>query len=235
MDNVFAFEAKDLSSSLSRGTMKSQKSKTCLAGRRIKSQKLFIISCLGFLFFPIIATAAYEYNVDFFDDVDSDGYRDPGENIVDTRTATYEGLVPCGTCVKFDPAMTPNSFDEERCGPGAVYNKYMSCQLCHAFIMARGILDFLLLPPRGIVFILGVLMIVIAGAMFIYGNLMAPGNPQVLANTQKAMTAAVVGLVIIFGAWVFINVLFALIGVANWTSLREGWFTIDCPVLLPHP
>ena len=222
MDNVFAFEAKDISSSLSRGTMNNK-------------QLLFIVLCLGILFFPIAVGAAYDYDVDFFQDDDGDGYRDSGEAVVDTKTATYEGLVPCGTCVKFEPAMTQNRFDEERCGSGAVYNKYMTCQLCHAFIMIRGILDFLLLPPSGIVFILGVLMIVIAGAMFIYGNLAAPGDPKVLANAQKAMTAAATGLIIIFGAWLFINVLFALIGVAEWTNLREGWFAIDCPVLLPAP
>lgn len=202
MDITTAFEAVIVGSNPAKGTM--------------NNKQLFLVLFLGILFFPLICGAAYEYQVEYCLDNNGNGRCDPGENITDTKTATYEGLVPCGKKVKI------NGGEET-----------ISCQLCHAFIMVKGILDFLLLPPTGIVFVLGVLMVVIAGAMFVYGNLMAPGDPKVLANAQKAMTSALVGLIIIFGAWVFINTLFTLIGVAEWTGLREGWFTIDCPIQFP--
>ena len=182
-----------------------------------KIKSLFLVIFLTTLFIPI-ACAAYEYEIQYFNDIDNDGYRDTGENITDTVTASYDGLVPCGRIINVNGADTK-----------------VHCQFCHIFIAIRGIIDFLLLPPTGIVFVLAVLMIVIGGAMAVYGNIAAPGDPKVLANAQKVLTAAITGLVIIFGSWILINLFFTVAGIAEWTGLREGWFTIDCPIKLPAP
>ena len=139
-----------------------------------------------------------------------------GEYKADGKTVTYDGLVPCGKVVKVD--------GEE---------VYMPCQFCHFFVMAKGIVDFLLLPPTGIVFLVGVLMLVIAGAMFIFGYLVSPENPELISNAKSLMTSVIIGLIIIFGAWVFVNTFFLLIGVADWTGLKGGWFQINCPIELP--
>jgi hypothetical protein len=48
---------------------------------------------------------------------------------------------------------------------------------------------------------------------------------------QKArdiIKAVVIGLFIVFTAWLLINLFFSFIGVADWTGLSEGWFKYEC-------
>ena len=102
--------------------------------------------------------------------------------------------------------------------------------------MAKGIIDFLLLPPTGVVFIIGVLMLVVAGAMFIFGPLISPDNPKLVSQAQSVMTSVVIGLIIVFAAWMLVNAFFALIGVAE-TDFGRGikeWYKIQCPIELPE-
>ncbi|MCK4454354.1 hypothetical protein KAU51_03345 [Candidatus Parcubacteria bacterium] len=97
------------------------------------------------------------------------------------------------------------------------------CTLCHFFIMFDRIIDFILIdiiPP------VAILMLVIGGVMF----LAAAGNPETIGKAKKIITATILGLVIIFAAWLIINTFMMFIGVEEWTGLREGWWSIDCPV-----
>jgi len=126
---------------------------------------------------------------------------------VDGKTVTYEGLVPCGKSEK---------------GPGESDEVTMPCQFCHFFVMFRGILDFVL----KLVIIIGVLMITIGGFMFLF----AGGSPAILGRAKTILTSTIIGLVIIFAAWMIINTIFIAIGVADWTGLREGWFSIECSI-----
>ena len=115
------------------------------------------------------------------------------------------GLVPCGC----EDATQPTGF--------------CTCTLCHFFIMFERILDFILLdiiPP------VAILMLVIGGVMF----LAAAGNPETIGKAKKIITATILGLVIIFSAWLIINTFLMFVGVEEWTGLREGWWAIDCPV-----
>jgi hypothetical protein len=110
------------------------------------------------------------------------------------------GLVPCG-------------------GPGEP-----ACQLCHIFVMLDRIIDFLLLPPDGIVPIIATLMLVIGGVMFFWGG----ASPETLRKAKSLLTSVVIGLVIIYASWLIINLFFQVIGVADWTGLKEGWWSIEC-------
>jgi hypothetical protein len=110
------------------------------------------------------------------------------------------GLVPCG-------------------GPGEP-----ACQFCHFFVMLDEIIDFVLftlVPP------IAVLMLAIGGAMFIFAYF--SGGEQTLSQAKKLITSVFLGLVIIFAAWILINLFFQIIGVAEWTTLQTGWFRINCP------
>jgi hypothetical protein len=129
-----------------------------------------------------------------------------------------QGLVPCG-------------------GP----NK-LPCQLCHFFVLFKNIVDFLLRPSplnSGIPIIptLAVLMIVISGVMFMFAYL-GPGislpgggrgGPALLSQAKKLMTSVIMGLIIIYAAWIIVNIFFMGIGVSEWTGLKEGWWQINCP------
>ena len=95
------------------------------------------------------------------------------------------------------------------------------CKLCHIFVMLDEIIDFVLVK---IVPVLAVLMLVVGGVMLLVGG----GNPETIKNAKSLLTAAVIGLVIIYCAWLMVNLFFQLIGVSEWTNLKEGWWQINC-------
>ena len=114
-----------------------------------------------------------------------------------------EGFVPCG-------------------GRGAD-GEIIRCELCHIFEMIDTILDFIILKLTPVV---AVLMLVIGGIMFLF----AGANPNTLETAKKIITTTVIGLVIIFTAWIVISTFLNYIGVASWTGLGSGgWSVINCP------
>ena len=174
---------------------------------------LFLIFTLGILAFPLTGLAARTYTA-----VSSAGV---------TYTVEYEGLVPCGKCVKVPVAQTEE--DKKMCGVGAEYNKYIPCQFCHFFVMLDAILDFIF----QISIIIAALMLAFAGLLYIMSVIeFLPGGPQTLSQAKSIIGSVFLGLLIIFGAWVIINLFFQLIGVSQWTGLSGGWFEISCPIKL---
>lgn len=128
-----------------------------------------------------------------------------------TYTVTYEGLVPCGKNVQVDGQTL-----------------YIPCQFCHFFVLFKGVIDFLLFK---LVAPLAILFLAIGGIMYfcvVFEFL--PGGPQLLNQAKSLLTSVVIGLLIIFSAWLLINLFFMLIGVADWTGLRAGWWQINCPI-----
>jgi hypothetical protein len=117
------------------------------------------------------------------------------------------GVVPCGRDCN-DPTT-----DWNECKP---------CKLCHFFIMFDRIVDFVLftlVPP------IAVLMFVIGGVMFF----LTGGSPESVNRAKSILTATIIGLLIVYGAWLLLNAFFTIIGVAEWTGLQEGWFNYPCP------
>jgi hypothetical protein len=112
-----------------------------------------------------------------------------------------EGLVPCGT------------------------NTDCPCELCDFFVMAGKIVNFLLftiVPP------LAVLMVVIGGAFFILGS---GYDPSMVSKGRAILKDVAIGLLLIYGAWVIINLFFVAIGLAQ-TDLGNTiseWFKFPCP------
>lgn len=122
------------------------------------------------------------------------------------------GLVPCGYDLDGD----------------GVYEDNERCQLCHFFVLFERIIDFVLfklVPP------IAVLMLVIGGVMFFF----AAGNPGALARAKSIITTTVIGLIIIYVAFLLIGMFLLSIGLADWTTdiykswWKEGLFTIECP------
>ncbi len=171
--------------------------------------KKSLFSILFFLFFGLLLFPLISFAV-------------AGTYKADGTTVCYEGLVPCGKKVYIGGSKTDGSCE------GGTFEE-IPCQLCHFFVMLQGIIEFLLVPPDGIVFIIAVIMLVIGGAMIIFSG----ASPSLFKKGKDTITWAIVGLVVIFGAWLFVNTFFLMIGVADWTELREGWFIIDCPIELP--
>ncbi len=107
------------------------------------------------------------------------------------------------------------------------------CQFCDLFVLLNNIFEFLMtcLTP-----IVAALMLVIAGLMFMISHFSeaellpggTKGGPQLFSKAKKAITAVVIGLAIIFIAYVFLNTFLDFIGVAEWTGLKTGWWDIKC-------
>jgi len=142
-------------------------------------------------------------------------------------TVYYKGLVPCGKaeycslergCVRFNG-------EGEFIGCFPQCQPFIFCQPCHAMIMIDGIVDFILfkiLPP------LAVLMMVIGGILFFF----SAENPENVERGRRVLTSVILGLIVIFSAWLLVNLFLRIIGVADWTGLSTGWFNINCPIVI---
>ena len=116
------------------------------------------------------------------------------------------GLVPCGRMCD-DPCTA-----ECECAP---------CTLCHLFVLFKRIIDFL---AKDVLFPLAVLMIVVGGVMF----LTAAGDPGKMGTAKKILTSVVIGLVIIFLAWLIVDTIIMFITKSG--SPLQNWKTINCPI-----
>ncbi|MBZ9578131.1 hypothetical protein KJA13_03880 [Patescibacteria group bacterium] len=122
-------------------------------------------------------------------------------------TPVYSGLVPCGLSVD-DPDQ-----------PG---DQTVPCELCHLFVMFDRWVDSLLII---FVPITAALMIAIGGVMYIISQ----GKPEMLSKAKSLFTAVVIGLVIIYGAWVIVNTFLTIIGTTVWQGPGQGWWIFPCP------
>lgn len=104
-----------------------------------------------------------------------------------------------------------------KCGPGTAK---ADCEFCDIFVMASGILEWIF---KFIVPTVAALMFIIGGLMFIF----AGAKADMFNKAKGIITAAVIGLLIIFGAWVIVNTVFDKIGVVK---LGSGWrwYDIQC-------
>jgi len=103
------------------------------------------------------------------------------------------------------------------CGPGT---EKTTCEFCDLFVLTNGIIKFILLK---IVPTVAVLMLIIGGTLF----LLAGAKPAYLEQAKGIITSVVIGLLIIFAAWVIVNTVFDRIGVIE---LGQGWhwYNIQC-------
>ncbi len=112
------------------------------------------------------------------------------------------------------------------CGPGTSKN---DCEFCDLFVLFDNIVDFLLIcivPP------VAVLMIAIGGFMYFFAflNPGSEGQPALLSKARSLFSTVIWGLLIIFSAWIIVSAFFQIIGVAEWTGLKQEWWIIkDCP------
>ena len=106
------------------------------------------------------------------------------------------------------------------CGPGRE-----PCQFCHIFVLFSNVVDFFLfeiIPP------LAVLIVVIGGIMFFTSS----GDPAKINKARSVLTTLVIGLVIMYCAWVIVNTFFVFIGLSEFGLSLTGpgkWFKIQCP------
>jgi hypothetical protein len=96
------------------------------------------------------------------------------------------------------------------------------CQLCHLFKLVNNIINWVLFA---FVPIIAPVFIVIGGLYI----LVARGDPGTYTQGRNVLTATVIGLIIIYTAWVLLSTVLTSLGVASWTGLGT-WWQIQCSV-----
>lgn len=108
------------------------------------------------------------------------------------------GIVPCGTSEYPEP-----------------------CTPCHFFLAFKNIFDFIityLAPP-------------VAGLMFLIGGIIlltAGGSEEGRARGKKVFTSTVIGLVIIYTAWLLIDSLIIMIAKNVEGYVPAEWWQVQC-------
>jgi hypothetical protein len=101
------------------------------------------------------------------------------------------GLVPCGRAT--DNLNTP------------FWNERDPCQIKHLFLLVKIIIDFLLLRAAPLILVL----LTVATAVIFFTSL---GQIITMARVKALWRAAGIGLVVVFLAWIIVNLLLGLIG-----------------------
>jgi hypothetical protein len=109
------------------------------------------------------------------------------------------------------------------CGPGI--EEKPVCEFCDLFVLFENIVDFFVQPPKGLIYPIAIFMIVLGGFMFILGYM--EEEPKMISQGKSLMRSVAIGLLIILAAWLIVNLFFQIIGVAEWTGLKE-WWKINC-------
>ena len=129
-------------------------------------------------------------------------------------------LVPCGRCCEL---MSINGMCLVPCDGVEPVESADRCTLCHLFVLLDNILRFIL---TCLVPLVAVLMLTIGGLLFVLSqfDIVSLG---IFVQAKGIITAVVVGLVIVFASYIFLNTFLLTIGMAEWTGLKT-WWIIKC-------
>ena len=103
------------------------------------------------------------------------------------------------------------------------------CDFCDIFQLINNIVIFLLVPSpsvnngAAVVPLVATLLILIGG----FYILIAAGRPESQKKGKDIITAVVIGLLVVYTAWVVVMSILSFLGVAPWTGLGE-WWDIKC-------
>jgi hypothetical protein len=93
------------------------------------------------------------------------------------------------------------------------------CQFCHLFVLLDNVIDFFLLK---IVLPISVLLLAIGGFMFLF----YAEDPKMVDQGKKILASVVIGLVIIFFAYLVVGTFLKMIGLAQWTqNIYQNWWS----------
>ncbi|MCP6726929.1 MAG: hypothetical protein KJI69_02720 [Patescibacteria group bacterium] len=126
------------------------------------------------------------------------------------------GLVQCGLS---EDIVGTNIIEDQPCG------------FCNIFQLGHNVITFFLFPSGdlnggfAVVPSLAGLLLAVGGIYLLVGA----GNPTLHEKGKKTLTSVVIGLLIVYTAWIFVNTFLAFLGVASWTGLGS-WWQIQCGI-----
>ncbi|MBU4338822.1 hypothetical protein KKB43_01470 [Patescibacteria group bacterium] len=125
-----------------------------------------------------------------------------GPVLVGLNTPPTGGLVPCG---RLDIGDDPANIDMSK-----------PCTLCALFYMLKNIINLVMTLAIGI----GVFILVVAGLLYA----LSTGDSRNIDLAKSAVTSAIIGIAIIFIAWMAVAVILQGMGYANMTT----WNQVNC-------
>ncbi len=127
---------------------------------------------------------------------------------IDLLSPPTGGLIPCGRLVNSPPAAgEPDLIDESK-----------PCNLCALFFLLKNIINFVTTLAIGI----GVFILVIAGLLYAT----SVGNPKNIELAKSAVSSTLIGLAIIFIAWLVIAVILQGMGYSGMGT----WSQVNCMI-----
>lgn len=99
------------------------------------------------------------------------------------------------------------------------------CTLCDGIGMVKGIIDFAMSVSVSI----AMLSVLVGGVLYIF----AGAYPSTVNWAKKILKDAIIGMALIFGAWLIINIILTGIGFTTFATSQglinpNGWFVITC-------
>lgn len=110
--------------------------------------------------------------------------------------------------------------------PGTTANEKRPCTTCDLLVLGKNIIDFSLTTAAPAV---ATLLFVWAGFLVLLGG----ANPSRIAIGKKIFTNTVIGLFIIFGAWLVANTVIRSLAADD--NISDSWFKIECKTSVSGP
>ena len=103
------------------------------------------------------------------------------------------------------------------------------CGFCDIFKLINNIVIFFLVPSPSVnngfaVVPLIATLLILVGGFYI---LIAAGRPNMQSQGKAIITAVVIGLLVVYIAWIVVMSILSFLGVAPWTGLLH-WWDIEC-------
>ena len=98
------------------------------------------------------------------------------------------------------------------------------CTFCDFFELFDRIIDLILFR---LVPVIAALMLTIGGAMFLFSG----GNPSAMTQGKGIMTSVLIGLLLVYAAWLIVGIFLTFIGLSSFGLDLTGpdkWFKINC-------
>lgn len=113
--------------------------------------------------------------------------------------ASAAGLVPCGTSTNPEP-----------------------CTLCHILIGGKGLIDW----GMGIMVIVGLALIMIAGIMYI----VSVGDSGLMTKAKDAIKTVLIGTVLVLCGWLIVNTIIGILASDNMGIgiQKANWYSFTC-------
>jgi hypothetical protein len=101
------------------------------------------------------------------------------------------------------------------------------CNICWFFVLMRQTLDFLLFEAATA---LAGFALAVAGVLFLFSGY----NPGRYETAKAIVTNVFKGYLAMMAGWLFVNTFFMVIGVTEWSGLKDGWWKVKVTCGMPE-